>query len=223
MGSYPQRIWIIGAGRVGRMAVERLGKCFLGNTFLVVDGDEAKLQPYHKQGIDVCCEEGARFLSTHLSPTGMPEWVVPAVPIHLALEWARLKLAATRRVEVVPVPVSVVDALPHPTEGDGYAIYTTNADFLCPDNCPEPAHVCFHTGLPRPRVLHEHIRLQEPKGWNMVVITSIQLGPGIGGYAPAALFSALDRLSAGPGRYLVSTACKCHGVVHALQVRSLTC
>jgi len=46
-----------------------------------------------------------------------------------------------------------------------------------------------------------------------LVIQSHQLGPGIGGYRPAMLFELLERVKQAGSALLVSTACRCHGVV----------
>jgi hypothetical protein len=45
------------------------------------------------------------------------------------------------------------------------------------------------------------------------VIRSHQLGPGIGGYRPEKLFALNRHLNSIRGAILLSTACRCHGVI----------
>ncbi len=49
------------------------------------------------------------------------------------------------------------------------------------------------------------------------VIRSYQLGPGIGGYRPEQLFQLLADIRQSRTPLLVSTACRCHGVVTGLE------
>ena len=51
-----------------------------------------------------------------------------------------------------------------------------------------------------------------------MVIRSHQLAPGVGGYKPEALQESLLKISQGKGLVLYSTACLCHGVVHAFKL-----
>jgi hypothetical protein len=46
-----------------------------------------------------------------------------------------------------------------------------------------------------------------------LVIQTPQLGPGIGGYRPVMLFELLEQVKQAKSNLLVSTACRCHGVV----------
>jgi len=51
------------------------------------------------------------------------------------------------------------------------------------------------------------------------VIRSRQLAPGLGGYRVRDLKELLGKVSeAGKGKWLVATACNCHGIVTAMQV-----
>ena len=49
-----------------------------------------------------------------------------------------------------------------------------------------------------------------------LVIRSFQLGPGIGGYRPRDLYDLLDQVESSDEAILLSTACRCHGVMTAL-------
>ena len=56
------------------------------------------------------------------------------------------------------------------------------------------------------------VDLNMPK-FQSLVINSHQLGPGIGWYRPVMLFELLERVKQAGSTLLVSTACRCHGVV----------
>jgi hypothetical protein len=45
---------------------------------------------------------------------------------------------------------------------------------------------------------------------------SYQLGPGIGGYRPEQLLAMRDTVRQARGPILLSTACRCHGVITGL-------
>jgi hypothetical protein len=93
------------------------------------------------------------------------------------------------------------------------------ADFECPENCPEPAGKCTHTGKPRPYRVYEKLAGIEYGGCRSIVVQSHQLSPGVGGFKPKALFQALEAVAVAERPVLLSTACTCHGVMHAFEVK----
>ena len=50
-------------------------------------------------------------------------------------------------------------------------------------------------------------------------LRSHQLGPGIGGYRAEQLFELAEKVERAIGPILLSTACRCHGVVTGLERR----
>ena len=97
-------------------------------------------------------------------------------------------------------------------------LYTSLANFLCPEDCPEPSQYCTVTGKRRPKPLYK-ILMDLYGPFESRVIRSQQLGPGVGGFKPEVLIDLVedtqkrrdtDRL------ILISTACRCHGVTSAL-------
>jgi hypothetical protein len=205
--------WILGAGRFGSRAARKLAEHLPGSPLTVVDRDPTRLESHQAEGRDVVCSDAAAFLHKNLLDAGSVDWVVPAVPVHLMLEWARLRLPGLR---VLRIPEAVAAALPHPIRGAGEAVYTSLADFLCPEDCPEPAGCCTVTGKPRPFFLFAHIGELSVAPFAPVVLRSRQLLPGVGGIPPAAMLEALRALEEAGGPVLLATACRCHGVVHAL-------
>jgi hypothetical protein len=210
--------WIIGAGRFGRKALERLHQRRPADRFVVVDSSRSALEKIRSAGVETSCTDGIDFLSERLVDPGRPDWIVPCLPRHLAFEWIRRRLENTCRLELLPVPDSVRQALPHPFEGRDGALYLSYADFTCPDDCPEPADICTVTGRPRPGTLFRTIAALPPGELRPVVVRSRQLLPGVGGYRPGALFDALAQVRAAAGIVAVATACRCHGVLHVFRL-----
>jgi len=117
------------------------------------------------------------------------------------------------------VPEDIAIALPNVIRGQKGELYMSYADFICPDKCSEPVNVCTYTGKPRLGILHQRLESIEYKNYRSIVIQSIQLAPGIGGFQPKDLLNALKKVLAINSPTLLSTACKCHGVMHAFAMK----
>jgi hypothetical protein len=168
--------------------------------------------------VESLCHEGTSYLATHLDDEHSPDWIIPAVPIHLALEWVRLKMAGEKSLEVIVVPMELEALLPNPVRGRQGQLFVSYADFMCPDNCTEPLERCTFTGKPRKGFLYRELERMVFEDFHPIVIRSHQLAPGVGGYRPEALRKAFHEIRACKGPVLLSTACSCHGVIHALMV-----
>ncbi|MDZ7598588.1 MAG: potassium transporter [Desulfobacterales bacterium] len=219
--------WILGAGRFGRKALAALSRKYPEAAITVIDrdGDAINDAPAALR-ITVVRGEAMTYMAEHLKPgQPAPEWIVPAIPVHVAYEWIIRRLAAEGfRAAPLAVPEAVVQSLPNVFRGEGGAIYASNADFFCPDNCSEPEAICTHTGKPRPCTLYEKLgEVSAARFYTRCPLRRLQLAPGVGGYRPEALFhtQAAVRKTAGP--LLLSTACRCHGVMHAFEVRAVGC
>lgn len=210
--------WIIGAGRFGAMAAERLSRKRPEARFVVVDENLCALKGLSHLPVELVRHEGASYLVSHLDKGVSPAWIVPAVPIHLAFEWVRLKTSNRALIEVVPVPSEMESMLPNPIRGPQGQLYVSYADFPCPDHCVEPFEKCTVTGKPRKGLLYKVLEEILYEDFISVVIRSHQLAPGVGGYRPEALKESLVRIFQGKGLVLYSTACLCHGVVHAFKI-----
>lgn len=210
--------WIIGAGKFGRQALNVLAERRRGNCFVVVDKDRAALDRVRSSRAETICADGIDFLERRLANRNHPDWIVPCLPVHLAFEWVRRQLESTHALELLPIPEAVRKALPHPFEGNGGELYISYADFVCPDDCPEPADICTVTGRPRPAALYNSIAGFPARKVHPVVVRSRQLSPGVGGYQPQALFDALEQVRVLSGTIVLATACRCHGVLHVFRL-----
>jgi len=214
-------IWIVGAGRFGQLAALRICEARPGCAVTLVD-------PRSLQQVDVSCNrirpmqaDGIQFLVEKLNGTDDPDWIVPAAPVHVAYEWIRSRLSSRYAIEPVAVSPAALDQLPNPQPGGIGTLYVSNATWTCPDDCPEPAEACSVTGEAHPCIVYRELQELESSGFESVVIRSRQLLPGVGGYTPQALYDALDKAEAAEGTVLLSTACRCHGVLNAFRLKPL--
>ncbi|MEW6424890.1 MAG: potassium transporter [Bacillota bacterium] len=213
--------WIIGSGRFGRIAAARLTNKHPRAAFLVVDKQAEALRQVGDLPVETRREDGVDFLVQNLKATDTPSYIVPAVPVHLAFEWLKKKLAPGYEVVKVPVPGQVLRSVPNPLPApETGRLYISYATFVCPDNCPEPEKICTATGQPRKGLLYRDLREMNVDGFLALGIRSLQLAPGVGGYKPGALWWVLESVM-GVGaekNYLLSTACLCHGVLDSFRL-----
>ncbi|WP_051327834.1 hypothetical protein [Desulfatirhabdium butyrativorans] len=214
-------ILIFGAGHFGKRAIRLFRKCFPEAVLTIVDAESQRLRPFSGALIRLVCSDAVDFLGAVLrqrNPVNFPDWIVPAVPIHLACEWIKRDIAPEYHWVSIPFPEEIRSRLPNPFPGGIGTVYTSIADFRCPDACPAPASHCTHTGLPRPLIMNQYLETIGGDRYHSVVIQSIQLGPGAGGYPAKALLDARDRVVASDRPVLLATACACHGVVDAFRL-----
>ena len=143
-----EKIWVLGSGTFGVRAVRPLSGIHGAGSITLVDPSAQALDQATVIGINKVCEEGAAFLHKNLSESERPDWIIPALPVHLAWEWILLKLGQNRLVRS-PLPEILVSSLPNAITGDSGDIYVSHADFICPPNCSEPDQFCTRTGEPR--------------------------------------------------------------------------
>ncbi|MDF1591372.1 MAG: potassium transporter [Desulfobacterales bacterium] len=216
-----QEIWILGAGRLGRRAAESLRQKYPRAGIVLINSSGKACAQMDSSAFTVICREGVDYLFENLKEGRSPDFIVPMIPVHVTYEWMRLKLKKTHRIRPVAVPPEVFEKLPNPIRGADGQAYMTNATFICPWNCPEPDDICTHTGKPRPQILHRFLENIAHPEFRSMVVKSLQLAPGIGGYSPAVLFQALKTVASENDSVLLSTACRCHGVMHAFRTEAL--
>ncbi len=207
--------FIIGSGVFGCLAAGRLKEKF-GVT--LVDPDRAALDRAAVPGINRVCRDGIKFLAEQLETAPDQTWIVPCLPKHLAWEFCRQQAGHDRLILQEP-PQQLERLLPNPVRGEKGHLYTSHADFLCPDNCCEPAGHCTVTQKERKENMFSLIDSVSISGCTPLVIQSRQLAPGVGGYLRADLLELCTKVCSCHGRILVATACRCHGVVTFCQVQ----
>lgn len=216
------RYLILGAGKFGRLALERLGAQDEQAAFLVVDRSAPALPrarglaASRVQGVEA---EAAAFLAESLKNGAAWDWLIPAIPEHVAFSWLRQGPLKGTGWEATEVPEELATLTPVAIRGREGELYLSRALHLCPDDCSEP-RACPVTGEPRETPLYEELAALEVPGFKTAVIPSRQLAPGVGGFPPGRLLALAQDLAGLEGKVLVATACRCHGVVHALERRS---
>lgn len=88
--------------------------------------------------------------------------------------------------------------LPNFIEGKNGDIYVSHADFICPDDCPEPDDFCFFTGQERKRNMHDLLKEIDLPGFRPIVVRSHQLAHGVGGCTNRSSFYRLYSKLASP-------------------------
>lgn len=212
---------ILGAGEFGRLALQRLAEQDSRARFLVIDRRSTALGeilipvPGKTELLEA---EAISYLAAHLGPEPPWDWLIPMVPVHVAYRWLLEGPLAGQGWESAPVPGFLEDLAALALRGSQGELYLSRARHLCPDDCAEPL-VCPVTGEERDPPLFRQLAEASRPGLPILVVASRQLAPGVGGYAPTRLLELAEKVSRATGPLLVATACRCHGVVHGLQLR----
>ncbi len=159
--------------------------------------------------------EAAAFLVQHLGDDGRWDWIIPMVPVHVAFHWLLAGPLAGSAWQPAAAPEALAGLIPGARRGPHGELYLSRARHLCPDDCAEP-EVCPVTGESRDLPLHQELASLHLAGYEIRVIASRQLAPGVGGYSPRRLLDLARDMGALKGNVLIATACRCHGVIHGL-------
>ena len=208
-----KKIWIIGVGQFGQHAVRSLSKQHRDWHFVLVDPVEVNLIKAQTDRCTLEKADGVEFLNQDLfdSENG-PAWIIPALPIHLAAEWCLVRIG-TDRLAPVDLPPEIEPLLPNSMRGSDGNIYVSHAEFKCPEDCPEPKDLCTVTREKKKPDMFKVLAEVSFQLFQPIVVRSRQLAPGVGGYRPDQLFTLLKQVEKIKGNLLLSTACRCHGVV----------
>lgn len=210
---------VVGCGHFGSLAVQKLLKKNPHSKITAIDRDEKATQKISSLPVEIVIGGAMTFLDRFVS-RDRNIYIVPAVPFHLAFEFvlSKLKPFGAKRIVVPDLP-----GLPNPRMGRTSDLCTSHANFLCPEDCPEPSSYCTVTGKRRSKPLFKMLEdLIGPFESN--VIRSRQLGPGVGGFRSQLLFDLIEeiqRREISRHPILVSTACRCHGVTSALSLTQI--
>ena len=211
-----EEIWIIGVGHFGQIAYQRLSQATQNRNFVLVDPVEQNLLKCKGPAATLRICDGVEFLESQLKTCRQPDWIIPALPVHLAAEWI-LSDVGPKKIRRIPLPAELDSLVPNPFRGPEENLYVSHADFRCPADCDEPRDICSVTRKKRKQDMFELLGNLGIKPFNALTIRSHQLGPGIGGYRPEQLFELKLNVIRGRGPLLLSTACRCHGVITGLE------
>ena len=208
---------ILGAGKFGRLALERLPRQDAAASIVVVDRDPEALAMRIDgvPGWTRVASEAIAFLVQHLRGDGRWDWIIPMVPVHVAFHWLLAGPLAGSAWQPAAAPEALARLIPGAMRGPQGELYLSRARHLCPDDCAEPA-VCPVTGESRDPPLHQELAALHLAGYEIRVIASRQLAPGVGGYSPRRLLDLARDMGVSKGNVLIATACRCHGVIQGL-------
>lgn len=212
-------VFIIGAGHFGARAGRILCQRCNARIF-VVDPDTKGLSALADLRVERIQGDGIQFLLDKFDCLKDANTIVPALPHHLAYEWLRRFLRQEIKIQQTAVP-ETRPPLPHALSASEGSTLVSYADFLCPDDCPEPLY-CTVTGEKRELPLYGLLRNLRIPGFEVHIIRSRQLAPGLGGYRAGDLREAAHRVMTGGARkWILGTACKCHGILTAFETKGL--
>jgi hypothetical protein len=210
----PPDVLVVGGGHFGSRAIEVLARRRRPWRLALVDLDREKVARVCRGEVMGFGGDGVEVLDG-LMETGSLKWVVPAVPFHLAHEWILRRLSREKRGRKIALPNGL--QLPNPIQGPNMDLYSSYATFLCPEDCTEPREICPVTGLRRPVPLYRLLGGLGAPGFRVSGLRSYQLGPGVGGIRAGDLLSLLEKVKGSTGRWVLFTACRCHGVLSGLE------
>jgi len=209
---------ILGAGKFGRLALERLARQDEAASFVVVDHNPLALAAVRADGApgrQWVTAEAVVFLVQHLGSDCRWDWIIPVAPVHVAYHWLMAGPLAGSDWQPAAAPEALTGLTPMSRRGPDGALYLSRAHHLCPDDCVE-SEVCPVTGESRDPPLHQELASLHLAGYQIRVIPSRQLAPGVGGYPPGRLLDLARDMKTLAGNVLIATACRCHGVIHGL-------
>jgi hypothetical protein len=210
-----ESFWILGAGHFGSLAVQRILARKKVARLVVVDRDAHALGKLREKPIETVAQDAIDFLDHYLGLGS--EWIVPAIPVHVAFAWLCRQLAREGVVTQHATPSILEQKVPNPLRAKTGALYASFATFYCPDDCDEPDESCTVTGEVREANLFDVVRNTRVEGYVTFVVRSQQLAPGVGGYQVSVLWRLLEEARSTKKDIIVATACRCHGVINALR------
>jgi len=211
-----EEMWIIGVGRFGQLAFHRLSEAGRDRRFVLVDPVAENLKRCKSATARLEISDGIEFLEKNLTGVRNPDWIIPALPVHLAAEWILLHMGPAK-LKRVPLPSELDRLVPNPIPGSEGNLYVSHADFRCPSDCDEPRNICSITRKMRHQNMYDVLLNVSIKPFNSLNIRSYQLGPGIGGYRPEQLLKLKTSVEQAASPVLLSTAYRCHGVITGME------
>ena len=120
---------ILGAGKFGRLALERLARQDAAASFVVVDHDPVALavKVDGVPGPERVQAEAVAFLGRHLGTDGRWDWIIPMVPVHVAFHWLMAGPLAGSDWQPAAVPEALAGLFPGARRGPNGELYLSRA------------------------------------------------------------------------------------------------
>ncbi len=209
--------WVLGFGKIGQMAVKKIKLTnHIHSNFIVIDNNSniSKLN-----GLKIIYCDAIDWLSSEMSNPRRADWIIPALPLHVFWEFLYKRLMKKYTIKSFFISRRIRSKLPNVIITNRGEVCVSYADGLCPINCPEPSNICFKNGEPRPTPMFKLLEQIKLEGIRHIGIQSEQLLPGLGGYSPKSFDLATNLILKYPkGDFMISTACKCHGIINFIKI-----
>ena len=205
------RFILVGFGSFGKIAFERLKNNFKSADFLILDPD-LNLAP-GLEGAQLIREDGVKFLASS-GQVDDSDIVIPLAPLNVAAEYLLLSLKGAIPAEL---PFELRNLFRVSSLIDKFTFCVSYADFLCPDDCEE-GDVCKMTGEKRVPMFEKLRQIVVP-GFQIFVVRSHQLLPGVGGFRFQELTKLRDSINP-DSKNIVGASCKCHAIISGIKVVS---
>ena len=208
---------LAGGGRFGKLALQRIPERIAIVADLQPDQEVAGLAK--AAGAELWQRDAVEAVVEALAGRNRPvEWIIPMAPIHLLAKWIAADLARKNPV-FGQVPDQLIPEVKMRHRGENGEVYVSLADFMCPDDCPEPVEICTHTGKPRGAPMFKRISDIKAVGMRVGVLRSIQLAPGVGGLPVHEMLQLKQEVGRLGGEWLLATACRCHGLISYVEFK----
>ncbi len=207
------RYILIGFGKFGKLTFQRLKSIFPDSEFIILDPFLEPDTLVSDEKIKVIPVGGVEFLIGNdlLYDTDV---IVPVAPFNIAATYV---LSFYNHARCTNLPERIEEHFQNCSLIDHATIVVSNANFLCPDDCPEGDR-CTVTGELRAPMYDRIEHLSFP-GYVIAVLRSFQLAPGVGGYSLSDLRSLTYSVSS-EGKYLIATSCKCHAIISSIKIEA---
>jgi hypothetical protein len=206
------QVFIIGFGKFGQLTLPKVSQRWPKARIWIMDPVPEHLTRGERFSAVRVLDKGEDFLWKHQNQLASEDWIIPAVPFHLAGDWVKRVLSRDRAVRKIKPPRNLGKGLPF-TLYLNKDFYVSLADFECPENCPSPQGFCFKTRDPRPQRLREILDIQSLSRGTLTFIKSEQLAPGLGGFTFGELKRTGELLLRADPPLFLATVCPCHGVI----------
>lgn len=203
------RFILVGFGKFGRLAFDRLKTRFSSADFIIVDPILNLDSSLSNERIQLFPGNWGAFLADCHELLD-PDLIVPVAPSNIAVTYI---LVSKPETEPTDLPKEVALNFQNFSFVDRSTMWMSHANFMCPDDCEEE-ETCAITGTRRTPMFNK-IQDISVSGFQTLVIRSSQVLPGVGAYTFHDLRLICE--SVVPGKnYLIATSCKCHAIMSAI-------
>jgi hypothetical protein len=212
---------IVGGGKYGCHAIEYLQQ--KGKSFAVVDTDSNCLavKRFGLKTSEHIGSKGEHFIHgglpkvVELIDELKPEYVFPTAPVHIAADLAKIKFDLAPWTEAINTILPKLPEVVVLQAGRGKLVVSFNRDNDCLEKCAMP-EVCPSSQIKKPCTMTKLMRFASPEAF---ILISHSMAPGMGAIKGSEL-SDFFNWAKTRERFIVATACDCHGVFTAFQKAS---